>query len=133
MYSRLCWGARRELGAIDPGQELPGRSRYGCLRGGRTRPNKGCGNPEGRRVIQRRRLRGPWARLRRSAGSPGTEARTVYRDREKYAPELVKNDPALVARTLHELALDHLTQPGEAERRDLYRIFVYDCPPLAKD
>ena len=56
----------------------------------------------------------------------------VYRDREKYAPELVKNDPALVARTLHEMALDHLTQPGEAERRDLYRIFVYDCPPLAK-
>jgi uncharacterized LabA/DUF88 family protein len=30
------------------------------------------------------------------------------------------------------MALDHLTQPGEAERRDLYRIFVYDCPPLAK-
>jgi uncharacterized LabA/DUF88 family protein len=43
-----------------------------------------------------------------------------------------KNDPAVVAKTLHEMALDHLTQPGDGERRDLYRIFVYDCPPLAK-
>jgi uncharacterized LabA/DUF88 family protein len=41
-------------------------------------------------------------------------------------------DPALVARTLHEMALDHLRQKGDVERRDLYRIFVYDCPPLAK-
>lgn len=30
------------------------------------------------------------------------------------------------------MCLDHLTQRGDAERRDLYRIFVYDCPPLAK-
>jgi uncharacterized LabA/DUF88 family protein len=43
-----------------------------------------------------------------------------------------RNDPAVVAKTLHEMALDHLTQPGDAERRSLYRIFVYDCPPLAK-
>jgi uncharacterized LabA/DUF88 family protein len=41
-------------------------------------------------------------------------------------------DPALVARTLHEMCLDHLAQRGSAERRDLYRIFVYDCPPLGK-
>jgi uncharacterized LabA/DUF88 family protein len=42
------------------------------------------------------------------------------------------NDPALVARTLHEMALGHLTQRGDVERKDLYRIFVYDCPPLVK-
>jgi uncharacterized LabA/DUF88 family protein len=30
------------------------------------------------------------------------------------------------------MVLDHLTQPGSDERKDLYRIFVYDCPPLAK-
>ena len=41
-------------------------------------------------------------------------------------------DPGIVARTLHEMSLDHLTQRGDAERRDLYRIFVYDCPPLTK-
>jgi len=46
----------------------------------------------------------------------------------------IKNghDPVVVARTLHEMALDHLTQRGDAERKDLYRIFVYDCPPLTK-
>jgi uncharacterized LabA/DUF88 family protein len=49
----------------------------------------------------------------------------VYLDKNPY-------DPALVARTLHEMVLDHLTQPGSDERRDLYRIFVYDCPPLTK-
>jgi len=43
-----------------------------------------------------------------------------------------KKDPALVAKTLHEMALDHLTQPGDVERKDLYRIFVYDCTPLSK-
>ncbi|MDE2166532.1 MAG: NYN domain-containing protein [Alphaproteobacteria bacterium] len=41
-------------------------------------------------------------------------------------------NPEIVARKLHEMALDHLTQRGNAERRDLYRIFVYDCPPLLK-
>lgn len=41
-------------------------------------------------------------------------------------------DAAIVARTLHEMALDHLTQRGDVERKDLYRIFVYDCPPLSK-
>jgi uncharacterized LabA/DUF88 family protein len=41
-------------------------------------------------------------------------------------------DPAVVARTLHEMALAHLTQRDSADRRDLYRIFVYDCPPLTK-
>lgn len=41
-------------------------------------------------------------------------------------------DPAVVAHTLHEMALDHLKQRGDVERKDLYRIFVYDCPPLLK-
>jgi uncharacterized LabA/DUF88 family protein len=41
-------------------------------------------------------------------------------------------DPAAVARTLHEMALGHLNQRDGADRRDLYRIFVYDCPPLSK-
>ncbi|OQW56263.1 MAG: NYN domain-containing protein [Proteobacteria bacterium HN_bin10] len=50
----------------------------------------------------------------------------------KLYPTKPANDPAIVAKTLHEMALDHLTQRGDAERKDLYRIFVYDCPPLAK-
>jgi uncharacterized LabA/DUF88 family protein len=29
-------------------------------------------------------------------------------------------------------ALDHLTQPGDGERKDLYRIFVYDCSPVTR-
>lgn len=41
-------------------------------------------------------------------------------------------DAELVARTLHEMALDHLTQKGDADRKELYRVFVYDCPPLLK-
>jgi uncharacterized LabA/DUF88 family protein len=41
-------------------------------------------------------------------------------------------DPAVVARTLHEMALGHLSQRVGSDRRDLYRIFVYDCPPLEK-
>jgi uncharacterized LabA/DUF88 family protein len=42
------------------------------------------------------------------------------------------SDPAVVARTLHEMALGHLSQRDGADRRDLYRIFVYDCLPLSK-
>ncbi|HEY4210192.1 MAG TPA: NYN domain-containing protein [Steroidobacteraceae bacterium] len=41
-------------------------------------------------------------------------------------------DAVSVAKTLHEMALDHLKQRGDVERKDLYRIFVYDCPPLLK-
>jgi uncharacterized LabA/DUF88 family protein len=41
-------------------------------------------------------------------------------------------DPAVVARTLHEMALGHLCQRDGADQRDLYRIFVYDCLPLEK-
>ncbi len=34
------------------------------------------------------------------------------------------HDPLIVARTLHEMALSHLTQRDGADRRDLYRKFV---------
>jgi uncharacterized LabA/DUF88 family protein len=47
-------------------------------------------------------------------------------------PSKSAKDPAVVARTLHEMCLGHLAQRGSIERRDLYRIFVYDCPPLSK-
>lgn len=50
----------------------------------------------------------------------------------KVYPTKPSTDAAIVARTLHEMALDHLTQRGDVERKDLYRIFVYDCPPLSK-
>ena len=49
----------------------------------------------------------------------------VYPDRDV-------EDGVIVARSLHEMALDHLRQRGGDDRRDLYRIFVYDCPPLLK-
>jgi uncharacterized LabA/DUF88 family protein len=48
-----------------------------------------------------------------------------------YSPTEAR-DASVVARKLHAMALDHLTQRGDDERRDLYRIFVYDCPPLTK-
>ena len=47
-------------------------------------------------------------------------------------PSKDATEPLSAARTLHEMALDHLRQKGDADRRDLYRIFVYDCPPLTK-
>ena len=51
-------------------------------------------------------------------------------------PNKDAGDPAVVAHTLHEMALDHLSPPakrgGGPERRQLHRIFVYDCPPLQK-
>lgn len=50
----------------------------------------------------------------------------------KVYPARDGSDPSLVARILHEMALDHLTQRGDVERKELYRIFVYDCPPLSK-
>lgn len=50
----------------------------------------------------------------------------------KVYPSKSPDDPIAAAKALHEMALDHLTQRGDAERRELYRIFVYDCPPLTK-
>lgn len=47
-------------------------------------------------------------------------------------PDRNAGDAVLVARCLHDMALDHLRQRGDADRRDLCRIFVYDCPPLLK-
>jgi uncharacterized LabA/DUF88 family protein len=49
----------------------------------------------------------------------------VYRSKDA-------SDPVVVARTLHEMALGHLTQRSGVEHKDLYRIFVYDCVPLMK-
>jgi uncharacterized LabA/DUF88 family protein len=49
----------------------------------------------------------------------------VYRTKEA-------TNATVVARTLHEMALDHLSQRNAVERRELYRIFVYDCLPLSK-
>lgn len=51
--------------------------------------------------------------------------RRVYR-------ELDAHDPVTVAKKAHEMALDHLKNPRYSERRELYRIFFYDCPPLTK-
>jgi hypothetical protein len=48
-------------------------------------------------------------------------------------PQRNAQDAGEVARTAFRLALDHLKDerlPGV--RRDLYRIFFYDCPPLMK-
>ncbi len=46
------------------------------------------------------------------------------------------HDSRAVARTLHQMALAHLTQKKdnreEKERQTLHRIIVYDCPPLDK-
>ena len=50
----------------------------------------------------------------------------------KVYPTKDSSDPAIVARTLHEMVLGHLNQRDGVDRRDLYRIFVYDCPPLSK-
>jgi len=50
---------------------------------------------------------------------------SVYPDRDA-------EDAVIVARCLHEMALDHPRQRGGDDRRELYRIFVYDCPPLLK-
>ncbi|GMV95558.1 MAG: hypothetical protein AMXMBFR82_53360 [Candidatus Hydrogenedentota bacterium] len=53
-----------------------------------------------------------------------------------------KAPAADVAKAMHRMCLEHLRQPvagqrnkdrkKEFERRDLYRIFFYDCPPLTK-
>ncbi len=51
-------------------------------------------------------------------------------------PRIYKNKSAFdakeVARTLHEMALAHLS-PDDIDRQELYRIFVYDCVPLLKN
>jgi uncharacterized LabA/DUF88 family protein len=42
------------------------------------------------------------------------------------------SNAALVAKTLHEMVLAHVAERDDSPRRDLSRIFVYDCPPLDK-
>jgi len=42
-----------------------------------------------------------------------------------------QTDPAAVAKQLHGMCIQHL-QGKNREKRDLYRIFFYDCPPLTK-
>jgi len=39
--------------------------------------------------------------------------------------------PATVAKNMYEMLLKHLSRKGQ-EKRNLYRIFYYDCPPLDK-
>jgi uncharacterized LabA/DUF88 family protein len=47
-------------------------------------------------------------------------------------PSCDLHDAISAAHTLHEMSLGHLVQKGDAGRRELYRIFVYDCAPLLK-
>jgi uncharacterized LabA/DUF88 family protein len=49
-------------------------------------------------------------------------------------PSREKTDAKVVARTAFELALSHLEEKSahRSVRHELYRIFFYDCPPLAK-
>jgi uncharacterized LabA/DUF88 family protein len=50
----------------------------------------------------------------------------------KVYPDKDANDPAIVARTVHTMATQHLKQGNGAPVAQLYRIFFYDCPPLTK-
>lgn len=52
----------------------------------------------------------------------------------KIWPSLDRSSAPEVAKKLNETALSHLTQKiaSKPVRKDLYRIFVYDCPPLTK-
>lgn len=52
----------------------------------------------------------------------------------KIWPSSEKATASDVAKRLYQTALDHLNQSiaGKTVRRDLYRVFVYDCPPLSK-
>lgn len=51
----------------------------------------------------------------------------------KVFPGKDAHDPEQVAKTLFEMSLDHLKDDHvQGKRRELYRIFYYDCPPLTK-
>ena len=49
-------------------------------------------------------------------------------------PHLDRFDAKCVADKLYETALRHLDQniAGKKVRKDLYRVFIYDCPPILK-
>jgi uncharacterized LabA/DUF88 family protein len=52
----------------------------------------------------------------------------------KIWPQSDAFDARFVANTIYETALKHLEQKiaGKPVRRDLYRVFAYDCPPILK-
>ena len=49
-------------------------------------------------------------------------------------PNIKASSAPDVAKRLYQTSLEHLNQKigGKANRRELYRLFVYDCPPLKK-
>jgi len=49
----------------------------------------------------------------------------------RYRMLVGKQPPVRVADGLHKMCLEHLRQP-DGSKRELYRIFYYDCPPLTK-
>ena len=61
------------------------------------------------------------------------DAAFFLRRMPKIWPDFNKSSPE-VAKKLYEVSLAHLSQSvaGKTLRRDLYRVFVYDCPPLEK-
>jgi uncharacterized LabA/DUF88 family protein len=55
----------------------------------------------------------------------------VRRFRHVY-PDIDPADASAVAQTLRRMCAGHLTSRSNATRRELYRIFFYDCPPVTK-
>jgi len=55
----------------------------------------------------------------------------VRRFRHVY-PDIDASDAPEVAQTLRRMCAGHLTSRANAGRRELYRIFFYDCPPVTK-
>jgi uncharacterized LabA/DUF88 family protein len=47
-------------------------------------------------------------------------------------PAVDGGDAHAVAQTLHRMCVGHLMGRAGTPRRDLYRIFFYDCPPIRK-
>lgn len=54
----------------------------------------------------------------------------IKRYRQVYTKD-TDQPPQRVAKNLHEICLKHLSS-NQKEKRSLYRIFYYDCPPLSK-
>lgn len=47
-------------------------------------------------------------------------------------PSQNHQDPKIIAKGLYEMCLKHLEKMDGQNKRNLYRIFYYDCPPLSK-
>lgn len=47
-------------------------------------------------------------------------------------PDLAASDPVVVAKTMHDMACEHLKAKNGKRVSELYRIFFYDCRPLTK-